>query len=104
MIGADLEPYLLVALGNYRIIQASGENAIPVEMSDHCFRAPGIAEHQWYDRVLPGKCLEAKPGQVGRGRRVRVVINQVQFLDRRGDIRIRRQAGGQILVKCSRHS
>src|SRR6516165_8262857 len=63
MVGADLKPDLLVALRNHRIIQTGGENAILVEMSDYRFRALGITEHQWYNRVLPGECLEAKPNQ-----------------------------------------
>src|SRR6516162_3321324 len=63
MVGADLKPDLLVALRNHRIIQTGGENAILVEMSDYRLRALGITEHQWYNRVLPGECLEAKPNQ-----------------------------------------
>ena len=86
----DLEANLLVAFGDDREVEAGGEDPVVVEMAHEGGGTGGVADHEWYHRVLAWDGLVAEihePFLEARGHCPEVVQkgpakSRVDYLDR----------------------
>src|SRR5215831_18818724 len=60
VIGADLEPDLLVTPGHDRVVEPGGENALSAQVCNHRGSTWGVAQHQWHHRMLARQRLESQ--------------------------------------------